>query len=97
MLQFIDSIIFYSLTDKLLSENIKEKALATDILLTKYIDHEGLSISLNETDVEFALTLYKDSNAIVSKTQVYFSSYNTTFFKYKAATSGKYLFNFLRP
>ncbi len=72
---------------------------AADIV--KFIDSiiccSMADISLNETDEEFALKLYKDSNAIASKTQVHSFSHNATCFKYKAAISGKCRFDFPRP
>lgn len=89
MLHFINTIISYSLADKSLSKNIKQKAPTANILLPKYISHEAPSASLDKTDTEFALTLYKESNTVVSKIQVYSFLYNATCFKYKAAISRK--------
>lgn len=97
MLQFINIIISYSLADKLLSENIKQEAPTTNVLSLKYISYETPSVSLNKTDTEFALALYKDSNIITFKTQVYFSSYNATCFKYGVTVSGKCRLDFPRP
>lgn len=87
MLQLINTIISYSLADKSLSENIKQKAPTANVLSSKYISHETASASLNKTDTEFALALYKDSNIIAFKTQVYSSSYNATCFKYGVTIS----------
>ncbi len=67
------------------------------MLLAKYIGHKALSASLDKIYAEFALALYKDSNAITSKTQVQFSLHNATYFKYVAAVSGKCQFDFPRP
>lgn len=79
MMKFIDNIVCY---------------LITDISLTKEIKQEVLSASLNKTDADFALKLYKDSNAIASKTQIHSSSHNTTCFKYGVAATGKCWFDF---
>ncbi len=97
ILQFIDTIISYSLADKSLSENIEQEVPAADVLSPKYINHKAPLASLDKTDTEFALGLYRDSNAIPSKTQVYFSLHNATCFKYRAATNGKYRFDFPHP
>ncbi len=95
ILQFIDTIISYSLADKLSSENIEQKIPAADVLSPEYIGYEAPSASLDKTDTEFALALYKDSNAVASKTQVHSSSHmNATYFKYGAAVSRKYRFDF---
>ncbi len=95
MLQFINIIISCFLADKSLSENIEQEVLAVDVLSP--IGHEAPSASLDETDAEFALALYRDSNAVASKTQVHSSSHNATCFKYGAAVSGKCRFDFPRP
>ncbi len=95
MLQFIDTIISCSLADKSSSENIEQEVPAADVLLP--VGHEAPSTSLDKTDAEFALTLYRDSNAIVSKTQVHSSLHKATCFKYGAAISGKCRFDFPRP
>ncbi len=97
MSQFINILIFCSLADKLSSKNIEQEVPAADVVSPVYIGHEVLSTSLDETDTEFALALYRDSNAVASKTQVYSSLYNATCFKYGAAVSGKCRFDFLRP
>ncbi len=93
MLQFIDIMISYSLADKSLSENIEQEVPAANVLSP--VGHEALSASLGKTDAEFALALYRDSNAIASKMQVHSSLHNATCFKYRAAVSGKYWFDFL--
>ncbi len=95
MLQFIDTINSCSLADKLSSENIEQEVSAADMLSP--VSRKAPSASLNETNVEFALALYRDSNAVVSKTQVHSSSHNATYFKYGAAVSGKCWFDFRHP
>lgn len=67
------------------------------MLLTEEIKQEALSVSLNETDKDFALKLYKDSNAIIFKTQIHFSLHNITCFKYGATVTKKSRFNLPRP
>lgn len=47
-------------------------------------------MSLNKTDKDFALNLYRDSNAIIFKIQTHFFLYNVTRFKYRVAVSKKY-------
>lgn len=68
IVKFIDEIIYYSILNQ---------------KLTIIID-EALSTFFNETDNEFLLKLEKNSNAIAVKTQLYFSFYNITCFKYRA-------------
>lgn len=53
IVKFIDNIIYY---------------LITDISMTKKISQEALLASLDETDKEFALKLYTNSNAVASNT-----------------------------
>ncbi len=67
------------------------------MLLPEYIVHKALLTSLDKTDAEFALALYKDSNAVASKTQVHSSLHNTTSFKYRVPISKKCRFNLSRP
>lgn len=55
MVKLIDNIVCCSIADILSTEKIKQKAP---------------SASLNETDEDFALKLYKDSNAVASKIQM---------------------------
>ncbi len=95
MLQFIDTIIFCSLADQSLSQNIEQEVPAADVLSP--VGHEAPSASLDEIDAEFALALYRDSNAVASKTQVYSSLHNATCFKYGAAVGGQCRFDFSRP
>ncbi len=97
MLQFIDTIISFSLVDKSLFENIKHEVPVADVLSSVNISHEAPSTNLDQTDAEFALALYKNSNAIASKTQVHSSLHNATCFKYGAAVSEKCRFNFSCP
>ena len=52
---------------------------------------------LEETNAEFAAKLAADSNCIASKCQMHSMSHNATCFKYGAAASQKYRFNFLHP
>lgn len=54
-------------------------------------------MGLNKTDEDFALKLYKDSNAVDSKTQIYFFLHNATCFKYRVAANRKCWFDFLLP
>lgn len=97
MLQFIDTIISYSLAHKSLFENIKQEAPTANVLSSKYISYETPSASLNITDTEFVLALYKDSNIIAFKKQVYSSSYNVTCFKYGVTVSKKCRLDFPHP
>ena len=76
--------------DKLSFNVIDQQTLLTGILLLKNINQKILSSSLCKTNGQFALKLYKDSNVIISKMQVYSSFYNATYFKYKFAISRKY-------
>lgn len=73
---------------------MEQEAPSTDILSSKYIGHKASSASLDETNAVFILKLYKDSNAVVSKTQIYSSLHNTTCFKYGVAVRGKCWFDF---
>lgn len=68
-----------------------------DILISKNMHQEASSVSLIEFDKKFTLKLYKDSNFIVSKMQIYSSLYNITYFKYGATASKKYWFDFFHP
>lgn len=45
--------------------------LIAKILSTKKIKQEVLSVALNKIDKDFAFKLYKNSNIITSKTQIY--------------------------
>lgn len=63
-------------------------------LIAKKTSQKFLSASPDRTDKNFVLKLYKNSNAIVFKTQVYFSLYNATCFKYRFAMIRKYQFDF---
>lgn len=81
MVNFINIIIYYSMSDILVPKDIYQKAL---------------SASLNKSNEEFTLKLYKDSNFVVFKTQIHFFSHNVTCFKYGVAISRKCQFNFLR-
>lgn len=82
MMKLIDNIVY---------------CLIVDILFTKKIKQEVLSASLNNTDEDFALKFYKDSNIVVSKTEIHFSLHNLTCFKYRAVGTKKCWFNFLCP
>ena len=74
MVKFIDNIICCSIADISDSSKIIQKAL---------------SANLDKINEKFALKLYKNSNTIVSKTQIYSSFHNATCFKYAAAITGK--------
>lgn len=69
MVKSIDKIIQYSILESRLIFSV-DKASST---------------LYNETDNKFLLKLEEDSNSIAAKTQSYFSSYNTTCFKYRTA------------
>lgn len=56
MMNFIDSIIYYSMRNILIFENMRQ---------------EVLSASLNKSNEKFALKLYKNSNSIISKIKIY--------------------------
>lgn len=60
-----------------------------NILISKYICQKDLLASLNESDKECILKLYKDNNFVAFKTQIHSSLHNITCFKYIAATSEK--------
>lgn len=79
MMKFINNIACY---------------LITDIILTKKIKQETPSVNLNKIDKDFALKLYKYSNDIAFKTQIYLSLYNITYFKYGVAVNKKCQFDF---
>lgn len=79
MVKFIDIICCYLIADILEAEKISEK---------------GPSTTLDEINEEFILKLYRDSNTITFRTLVYFSSYNTTCFKYRANLTTKYWFDY---
>lgn len=82
MVKFIKNIIYYSMADILMAEKTSQKAL---------------SASLDKTDKKFILKLYRDSNAIASRTPVHFFLHNTTYFKYETAMTRKCQFDFSRP
>lgn len=67
------------------------------MLLIKEIKQEAWLANLNKTDEDFALKLYKDSNAFISKTQIHFSSHNAICFKYGAAVTKKCQLDFPYP
>lgn len=75
MVKFIDNIICY---------------LMADIPIAEIISQEAPSVSLDKTNKKYALKLYKDSNAIASRTQVHSFLYNITCFKYEIAINRKY-------
>lgn len=60
------------------------------MLLPKYNSHKALSINLDKTDIKFVFKLYKNSNSVASKTQVYYFLHNITYFKYSIAITKKY-------
>lgn len=55
---------------------------------------EVLLAGLDKTDKKFTLKLYRDSNAIISKTPIYSFLHNTTCFKYETAMTRKCQFDF---
>ena len=61
----------------------------SDVPIAVKISEKASSVSLDKTDKEFALKLYKDSNVVTSKTQIYSFLYNTTYFKYGTIMIGK--------
>lgn len=79
MINIIVSTIYYLIIAILVFENICEKAL---------------SASLNKFNKEFPLKLYKENNFVASKTKIYPSLLNATYFIYRAANSGTCCFNF---
>lgn len=68
-MKFIKNIIYYY--------------LIVDILLFEYIKQEILSANLNKTNDVFILKLYKNSNTVASKLQIYSSLHNKIYLKYK--------------
>lgn len=80
LINFIDFIICCSMADLLVSENTHQ---------------EAPSVSLSESNKKFALKLNKNSNFVAFKTQIYSFLHNATCFKYRAAASTKWWFNFL--
>lgn len=58
---------------------------------------ETRSSSLDKTYKKFALKLYKDSNTIIFKTQIYSSLHNMTCFKYRATITKKCWFEVSHP
>ena len=75
MIKFIDNIIC---------------SLMSVVSIAKKTSQKALSVSLNKTNEEFALKLYRNSNIIVSKTQIHSFLYNMTCFMYRAAMIQKY-------
>lgn len=65
-----------------------------DILIAEKTSQKTLSASTNKTNKNCIPKLYEDSNAFVFKTQVYFSLYNATCFKYRVAMTQKCQFDF---
>lgn len=65
-----------------------------DILIFEVTYYDVSSTNLNEFDKKFALKLFKESNSVASKIQIYCSLYNTTYFKYRATASRKCWFDF---
>lgn len=68
--------------------------LIINILLSKNIQQEAMSANMNKSDEKFAPKLYKNSNFVASKIQIYFSLQNATYFKFEAAANRKYQFDF---
>ncbi len=56
-----------------------------------------LLASFNESDSSFVLKLDIDSNAFMRKCQMYLSTHNATCYKYGAAATGQYRFDFPCP
>lgn len=56
------------MADILLFEVIGQEVLLVDVLLSENISHKAPLVSLNKTNKEFALKLYKNINTIVFKT-----------------------------
>lgn len=67
MINFINNIIYLSMTNVLIVEKTSSKALLA---------------SWNKTNKKFALKWYIDSNVIASRVQVYSFLYKITCFKY---------------
>lgn len=64
-----------------------------DILVSENIYQEASLASLNKSNKEFALKLYKESYSIASKMQIYSFLYNITCFKYRAVVNRKCWFD----
>lgn len=79
MMKFIDNIICY---------------LIVDVLDWKKASRKALSASLDKTNGEFTLKLYKNSNFIAFTIHIYSSSHNATCFQYGAAVIRKCWFDF---
>lgn len=61
-----------------------------DILVCENMHPKALSATLNKSDKKFSLLkLYKNSNFIASKTQIYSFLHNATCFKYRVAANKK--------
>lgn len=71
MVKFIDTIICCSIPNLLSSKVIDQEALSVILLLSKNISYKALLASLNKTNKEFALKLYKNSNSITFKMQIH--------------------------
>ena len=80
--KFINNIIYYLIVNITSSEDIKS---------------DTPSVNQDKIDEDSALKLYKDNNAVVSKTLIYLSLHNIICFKYKIAVTRKYCFDFLYP
>lgn len=81
MVKFVDNIIKYSIISTIQLETLLQKAPQA---------------SLNKTDKEFSQKLEQNSNSIAAKFPLYSSTHNAICFKYEAAASGQYWFNFPR-
>lgn len=68
IIKLINIIICYSMADILLFKVIDKEVLSKNVLLFKNISYKVSLLSLNKTDKEFALKLYKDNNTIAFKT-----------------------------
>lgn len=65
--------------------------------MAEEISWKALSTSLDKTNKEFTLKLYKNSNAVTFRIQVHSSLYNVTCFKYGATLTEKCQFDFFCP
>lgn len=74
MVKFIDNVICCSMAD---------------VPMAEIMSQEAPSVSLDKINKKFVLKLYRDSNAIASRTQVHSFLYNITCFKYETTINRK--------
>lgn len=77
------------MTNILLTNVIDNETLLINILFFKTIDHKALLIHWYRINKNFALKLYKNSNANIFKIQIHFFFHNIIYFKYNITINKK--------